>query len=284
MFASLRLGLAARLIRSPLSFALLRVGPLGTPITLARRTFLTSVHVNNLAGSKAAEKTGKKDKKLTKKPARQSAVAKKTKKSTKRAVAKKKPVKSKPKQEEGPKIDKKLLKPPKRPASAYVKWHAEHVRHNVKPKSLHELAAATREIAAIWHELPGDVKEGYQRRRKEEFSAWQKEYERWYNGLTREQLKAAEKLNKKKRTFSLHRPAEQPKRPPTSYIQFYMDFMRDHPGPLKFELSKEAAKAWKALPEPTRDEYKQRYARALEQHHKNLETYKRQFPSNAGAV
>ncbi|KAF9259265.1 hypothetical protein L218DRAFT_673093 [Marasmius fiardii PR-910] len=258
MFVTLRLGQVGRLLRSPVSPALLRVNPLNTPGVLARRTFLTSARP------------------ATKNTARKTASAKKAKTSKKKTVAKKKPAARKPKKEKAPKIDRKLLKPPKRPASPFVIYCAENFNGN--PKTIAEVNVLCRENAVKWHALPENFKEEYRQRAQGQLKEYRKEYERWYNSLTPEQLKEAKRLRKNKKRRTISPPGEQPKRPANAFIQFFQDYRKER-AVLGFDtgLSKEAGMAWKGLSQSEKNAYAQRYLGALEQHRKDMEAYKRQF-------
>ncbi|KAF9259266.1 hypothetical protein L218DRAFT_1079981 [Marasmius fiardii PR-910] len=259
MFANLRLGLAARLPRSPVFLALLRIKSLSTPATLAYRTFLNSARVSESATVKATEKVTK-----ASKPA-----------------AKKKPAARKPKKEKAPKIDRKLLKPPKRPASPFISYCAENSDGN--SKTLPEANAACVEHAVKWRALPENVREDYSKRFRVQLQDYHKEYERWYNSLTAEQLKEAKRLRQKgKKKLTIVPPGEQPRRPVNAYLQFLQDYRKER-GAVGFEgaITKQAAEAWKALPESEKNAYKQRYVGALEQYHKDFKAYKQQFSPDA---
>ncbi|KAK1231404.1 hypothetical protein PQX77_005501 [Marasmius sp. AFHP31] len=276
MFASLRLGAVARLARTPVSMSLLGVRPLSTPAIL-RRTFLTSSRVNEPTTSKASETKGKATKTTTKKTSTKKPAAKKkaAPKKAKKVVAKKKPVR--PKKVQPPKIDKALLKPPKRPNTPYLVWHVEQTQMLGKPKTLVESQERSRTIGSDWRNLSETDKDKYRQKYADDLREWTQRYAEWYNRLTPEQLKAVKMMHKKKKSLRLHKPAGQPTRPPSSFLAFYLEYRKQHPGLSTVEASKESAKAWKELPQATKEGYQQRFYAAKEQYVKDLENYKQSF-------
>ncbi|KAL0581458.1 hypothetical protein V5O48_000612 [Marasmius crinis-equi] len=281
MFSALRLGLAVRLARAPVPVVFTRLTT-PTSILAARRTFLTSARVSEpAAAAKAKPKTTKAKSKTTSKTAAKTTVKKATaaKKPAKKAAAKKpakkKVAKRKPKKVAPPKIDRQLIKPPAKPTSAYILWTQEQPKHKIT--SLAEAQERLRALGAEWQTIPQHVKEEYHQRYLQQRSAWEKQYEEWYNSLTPEQMKAAQARKKKSSGFRLSKPHGQPARPPSAYILFYLEFKRDNSGLPVQEATKQAGKVWAEASEATKERYREQFGAAYAQYRKDLEAYKQRF-------
>ncbi|ESK91927.1 high mobility group box domain containing protein [Moniliophthora roreri MCA 2997] len=276
MFSSLAARLASRsalsLIRSS-SAAFVRHTTLNST-SLSRSYFATPRVLLPTATQSTAKKPAAK-KTAVKKPVKKTVAKKKPAKKTpaKRTLAKKRVAKKK---DVRPKFDKQLLKPPKRPGTAYGMFlHDKFSGLDLKNKSIVDMAQILKTQAALWHELPESGKQAYRERHQGAMEQWRKDYKKWYMNLPEGAFAEIKKKCKAKGKPAPSQPHGYPKRPPGPFLAYCIEFRAQNPDINVTEASKLAGNQWKKLSDGEKEPYKQRFRAALEQYLTEVEKYKK---------
>jgi len=249
-----------RLFRHGISFRRLvtttsAVAPFRTLVvpSLVRHRFLHSAASLNAPKKIATKPRAKKTvKKVT--GATKGAKAKSKKRSVK-AKPKKVAAKKKAKKPAKPKVPKRLVRPPKRPASTgwsiYVKeklsGHKGPINDEIKT------------LAGEWRSLSDAQKDPYNNRAASQFAKWKTDYERFLVSLTPEQRQAENQYrlykNKKAKTsktkhyrLKLIRNPALPKPPKSAYLLFANEnYKSAAPGTSIVEAAKLAGARWRTM-------------------------------------
>ncbi|CAJ0769703.1 17421_t:CDS:2, partial [Entrophospora sp. SA101] len=104
-------------------------------------------------------------------------------------------------------------------------------------------------VGEKWRKLPDDMKESYKARYLQEREEYKKNYEKWYNSLTVDDIKLENKHRKlrKRRGKKLLKIPNMPKRPTSPYIYFVVKNMDVNDGEKSTVRVSKLAEKWRNL-------------------------------------
>ncbi|KAF5366275.1 hypothetical protein D9758_005665 [Tetrapyrgos nigripes] len=269
MFSSLRAGLLAA---SPARLSnVTRVVPANVLtraiLSSQSRLLLTSARLQSPAKSTGSTKatTSKSKAPAKKKPAAKKEPAKKAAAPKKE---KKKPVEKKPS------FDSKLMKPPKRPASAYFLFNGERIRASA-PKTIVEASGMIKQNAQEWKTLPAAAKQVYTDKANLLRANYPKAYEEWYLTLPPGYFREINKRRIAKGKPKFLKPKTLPRPPGNAWVFFCNDYRKRHgyTGAIS-EYLPNAREEWKVMTESEKVVYQRQARDAREEFQKQQQAAK----------
>ncbi|XP_064084412.1 transcription factor A, mitochondrial-like [Macrobrachium nipponense] len=172
-----------------------------------------------------------------------------------------------------------LPPPPKRPASAYLRWLSEfRDKYQVQYPKL-TFMELNKKLAETWNEYTPQQKERWVSLYRHEKEGFDRKYEKYMNSLTPMQVESINKLKKKRLEDKHKRQVKRdkkkdseelgkPKHPGNAFTLYLVTL--DRGGATLKEFLHGAATRWKQLPESDLKYYKDKAAKAREQYQKEL--------------
>nr|CAG8484910.1 8274_t:CDS:2 [Entrophospora candida] len=144
----------------------------------------------------------------------------------------------------------KITKPePKRPKMPYSIFFSEEYKMEIEKDPTLTVPRIGKILGEKWRNLPDDMKESYKARYIQEREEYKKNYEKWYNSLTVDDIKLENKHRRlrKRRGKKLLKIPNMPKRPTSSYIYFVVKNMDVNDGEKSTVRVSKLAEKWRNL-------------------------------------